>query len=119
MSELDLTFVALEFDRVPNWMAAVAAIDDITPDQIEAAALEDEADPGAVLEHDLRLLQAAVSDALEGHRAAELTTLSFRGYTLFLTGGEGDASNDLYFSISRLKQTEILDSAGFDFGVHP
>ena len=119
MGHLDLTYAALAFDAAPDWDAAKRLIEEPGSALEESGLFEPEeissGQAQATLREDLASFRESVEIIFGYGEAAKLTTLSFAGHLLFITGDEGDAHTELYFQMKRLRDTGVLDTAGFRF----
>ena len=119
MGHLDLTYAALAFDATPDWAAAERLIENpgntleesdlFEPEEIASGQVQ------AMLREDLASFREQVDQVLDEGEAAWLTTLRHARHLLFITGDEGDAHTELYFAMKRLRDTGVLDAAGFSF----
>ena len=119
MGHLDLTYAGLAFDATPDWDAAERLIEE-PGDALEKSGLfePEEISSGqaqATLREDLASFRGEVDEVLDEGEGAWLTTLRHAKPLLFITGDEGDAHTELYFEMKRLRDTGVLDAAGFSF----
>lgn len=120
-ADMLITALVIEQGSRPDFEAARAAIDALSPAQVEFPDEfwdhDVETDEGLdAIRHELRDSLAEVKAALKWSR--ELTSLELRGATVYLTGGlsNGDAPTELFEAITRLYAVPVVLAAA-DFEV--